>query len=148
MLLAHVVFFHDALQPVAFGFESRQPGARCADLTCKNHCSVRIMVQFSSTRDHQVAAIDRPPPVPSCRMHNSETCAAATLSTRLVLDLPRSNQLRPYRRAGTELRRRSCSHTAEPRSRYRRLLRNTSNIQNSYPLNQLAAQAPESSLQS
>src|SRR6266852_6663518 len=129
MLLAHVGFFHHALQPVAFGFESGQPGASRANLTCKNHCSVRIMVQFSSTRGHQVAAIYRPPPVPSCRTHNSEICAAAALSTRPTRDLLLSTQLRPYRRAGTELRLRSCSHTAEPRSRYRRLLRNTSNIQ-------------------
>src|SRR6266852_2070597 len=148
MLLAHVVFFHHTLQPVAFGFESRQPCASCADLTCKNHWSTRIMVRFSSTGGHRVPAVDRPPPAPSCRMRNLETCVEAALSIRPAPDLRHSNRLRPYRRAGIELRLRSCSHTAKPRSRCRRLLRNTWSIQNSCLPTQPEAEALEPSLQS
>src|SRR5882672_418011 len=147
MLLADVVFFHHALQPVAFGFESGQPGARCADLARKNHCSIRIMVQFSSTGGRQVREVDRPPLVPSCRTHNSEISAAAALSRRPALDLLLSTQLRPYRRAGIRLRRRSCSHIAKPRTRYRHPLRNTWSIQNSCLPTQPATEALESSPQ-
>src|SRR5437879_539124 len=148
MLLAHVVFFHHALQPVAFGFESGQPGARCANLAGKNHCSIRIIVQFASTGGRHLATVDRPPLAPNCRRRNWETCAAAALSTHRALDRPLSTQPPPYRRAGTALHLRSCSHTAKPRSRYRRPPQNIWSIRSSCRPTQPAAQAPEFSPQS
>ena len=147
-LLAHVVFFHHALQPVAFGLECGQPSARGTDLTRKNHCSTRIMVQFSSTGGHPVPAADQPPLAPSCRMHSSETCAGAGLSTRPIPDPPPSIRLRPYRRAEKEWRPRSCSHTTKPRSRCKRPLRNIWNTRNSCRPTRPATGARESSPQS
>src|SRR5437660_10364617 len=148
MLLAHVGLFHNAMQPVAFGFESGQPAASRANLTCKNHWSRRIMIQFSSTGGRQVPAVDPPPLGPSCRMHNLETGAEAVLSTRPIPDLPLSIQLRPYRRVGIESHLRSCSHITKPHSRYRRLLQNTWSIQNSCLPSQPVAEVREPSRQS
>ena len=52
----------------------------------QNHRPARIMVRFSSTGGHRVAAVDPPPPAPICRRHNWEICAEAAPPTRPVLD--------------------------------------------------------------
>src|SRR4030081_1796354 len=91
----------------------------------------RIMVQPSSTSGHRPPTTGRPPTDPRFRMHNLEICAEAVLSRRPIPDRPPSTRLRPYLRAGTEWRLRSCSHTTTPRSRYWRPFQNISSIQSS-----------------